>query len=150
MLRVQEALTDERDRAKERHRVAATTAAAAARSERQRDVQRDRRPHDLKPASRVRHGADLRFVRRRRHVDERALSLEQACRRRCEHGRHARCREPRELRRVGPDTLAASSSGRRITLRFQRSASSSVRNVAGAAGGAASSPAALPMSIRPG
>ena len=62
MLRVEEALAHERDRAEQRDRIAAAAAAAAA----ERDVQRDRRAHDLQAAPRIGDRADLRLVDRRR------------------------------------------------------------------------------------
>ena len=103
MLRVEEALADERDRAEERHGISA--AAAAALTKRERDVQRDRGPHDLQAAPRIGHGPDLRLVERRRDVDERALALEEPSRRRGEHGSDAGRRQARQLGRVGPDDL---------------------------------------------
>ena len=94
ILRVEEALADERDSAQERFGIPVAAHA------RQLDVQRHRRSDDAQPGSWFRNRADNRLELRRADVDQRALPLEQDAGRRGEHARDAPGRKARQLGRI--------------------------------------------------
>ena len=129
VLRVEEALAHERDDAHQRRRDSrrrrAAPGASTCSATGVRTISR--------PARVIGDGADLRLVTGADDVHERALSLDESRRRRREDRRDARRREPRELRRVGRMCSAPRAADGGSRSRFQRSASSVVRELGGAA-----------------
>ena len=144
MLRVQERLPDERDDAHERHGVPAAPAAGEA------DVERNGRLDHREAAAVIAHTADLWFIGRRDHVDERAVSADDVAGRHGEDARDARRGEALELGRVHPNVIGGVDVRAEDVVRFHRSISSVVRGFCGCAGIGASTPVAVPRSMSPG